>query len=84
MMNKDKRKENNDRVLERVKNPNDTLNVIKISSTWYPPRPIIKKIKGALIFEAISPTGGTVAITFTPKTPLQLWKNEILGATGNE
>lgn len=76
-MSKDRRKENNDRVLERMKNPNDTLNVIGISKTWYPPRPIIKKIKGALIFEAISPTGGSVAITFTPKRSLQAWKDDL-------
>jgi hypothetical protein len=43
-------KKNNDRVLKRMKNPDDKLNVISTQSTWYPPRPAVKKDKDALDF----------------------------------
>jgi hypothetical protein len=43
-------KKNNDRVLKRMKNPDDKLNVISTQSTWFPPRPVVKKDKDALDF----------------------------------
>lgn len=43
-------KKNNERVLERMMNPEDKLTIIDPGATWYPPRPIIKKDKRALEF----------------------------------
>ena len=47
MTEKSKRaaKENNERVLERMKNKDDTLHVVSMKSSWFPPRQIIVKDK---------------------------------------
>lgn len=40
-------KENNKRVLERMKNPKDTLMTCEVDALWWQPRPInISKIAG--------------------------------------
>ena len=41
MANDIRRKNNNERVLEKMKN-GDSLALVSVYSTWYPPRPLTK------------------------------------------
>lgn len=41
-MSKDQCKKENDSLIEKMRN-GESLAMVSVSSTWYPPRPIIKK-----------------------------------------
>lgn len=38
----DQRKKENDALIEKMRN-GESLSMVSVSSTWYPPRPVIKK-----------------------------------------
>lgn len=73
--------ENNRRVLARMQSENDTLMVTETNNTWFPPRPIIKKLdRTKRIVDVIIPCktcGNTVAMTLNCIQSLRQSEDEI-------